>query len=122
MTIAGNFITDLQREQKVGHVSSETEQHLKHEFRKLGRAASGPTLAAVVEAEIDRLERQAAAPVKHLDETGFRIGGKTQWLHIASTILLTFYRISPKRGSLPENVMGVVVRDHWTAFRGVSSR
>ena len=34
----------------------------------------------------------AAAPVKHMDETGFRIGGKTQWLHIASTMLLTFYR------------------------------
>ena len=28
-----------------------------------------------------------AAPVKHLDETGFRIGGKTQWLHIACTVL-----------------------------------
>jgi transposase len=27
----------------------------------------------------------AAAPVKHMDETGFRIGGRTQWLHIAST-------------------------------------
>jgi len=54
----------------------------------------------------------AAAAVKHLDETGFRIGGKTQWLHIASTILLTFYRISPKRGSLPQNVTGVVVHDH----------
>jgi hypothetical protein len=36
----------------------------------------------------------AAAPVKHLDETGFRIGGKTQWLHIASTMLLTFYRVA----------------------------
>jgi hypothetical protein len=60
MTIAGNFITGLQREQRVGNVSSETEQHLKHEFRKLGRDASGPTLAAAVEAEIDRLERQAA--------------------------------------------------------------
>jgi transposase len=37
----------------------------------------------------------AAATVKHMDETGFRIGGKTQWLHIASTIWLTFYRVSP---------------------------
>jgi transposase len=58
----------------------------------------------------------AAAPVKHLDETGFRIGSKTQWLHIASTILLTFYRISPKRGSLPENVTGIVVHDHWKPY------
>jgi transposase len=58
----------------------------------------------------------AAAPVKHLDGTGLRIGGRTQWLHIASTILLTFYRIFPKRGSLPENVVGVTARDHWTPY------
>lgn len=58
----------------------------------------------------------AGAPVKHLDETGFRIGGKTQWLHVASTILLTVYRISPKRGSLPENVVGVAVHDHWKPY------
>jgi transposase len=58
----------------------------------------------------------AAAPVKHMDETGFRIGGKTQWLHIASTIWLTFYRVSPKRGSLPENVLGIVVHDHWKPY------
>jgi transposase len=58
----------------------------------------------------------AAAAVKHLDETGFRIGGRTQWLHIASTILLTFYRISPKRGSLPQNVTGIVVHDHWKPY------
>src|SRR5690242_11401159 len=37
----------------------------------------------------------AAAVGKHLDETGFRIGGKTQWRHIASTLWLTFYRLSP---------------------------
>ena len=60
MTIAGQFIADLQREQKIGNVSYETEQHLKHEFRKLGKDATGLMLAAAVEAEIERLERQAA--------------------------------------------------------------
>jgi transposase len=57
-----------------------------------------------------------AAPVKHMDETGFRIGSKTQWLHIASTIWLTFYRVSEKRGSLLANVTGVVVHDHWKPY------
>jgi transposase len=58
----------------------------------------------------------AAAPVKHMDETGFRIGGKTQWLHIASTVLLTFYRVSPRRGSLLAHVTGIVVHDHWKPY------
>jgi transposase len=61
-------------------------------------------------------DRVAAAPVKHMDETGFRIGGKTQWLHIASTVWLTFYRVSPKRGSLLDNVFGIVVHDHWKPY------
>ena len=61
-------------------------------------------------------DRVVAAPVKHLDETGFRIGGKTQWLHIASTMLLTFYRISTRRGSLLANLAGVVVHDHWKPY------
>ena len=62
----------------------------------------------------------ADAPVKHMDETGFRIGGKTQWLHIASTFLLTFHRVSPKRGSLLENVSGIVVHDHWKPYYTMS--
>ena len=60
--------------------------------------------------------RIAAAAVKHLDETGFRIGGKTQWLHIAATVWLTFYRISPKRGDMPENLTGIAVHDHWKPY------
>jgi len=58
----------------------------------------------------------AGAPVKHMDETGFRIGGKTQWLHVACTVLLTFYRVCAKRGSLLANVVGVVVHDHWKPY------
>lgn len=64
----------------------------------------------------------AGAAVKHMDETGFRIGGKTQWLHVASTAFLTFYRVSAKRGSLLANVAGIVVHDHWKPYytmRGV---
>src|SRR3954471_18189025 len=57
-----------------------------------------------------------AAAVKHLDETGFRTGGRTQWLHIACTAWLTFYRISPKRGSLLSAVVGIVVHDHWKPY------
>ena len=53
------------------NVSSETEQHLKHEFRKLGRDASPTLLAAAVEAEIDRLERQATS-LRRLRETLLR--------------------------------------------------
>ena len=58
--IARQFITVLQHEQRIGNVSSETEQHLKHEFRRLGRDASPTMVVAAVEAEIERLERQAA--------------------------------------------------------------
>lgn len=58
----------------------------------------------------------AAAPVKHLDETGFRVGGKTWWLHIASTAQLTVYRVAQKRGSIPQMLRGIVVHDHWKPY------
>jgi transposase len=56
------------------------------------------------------------APVKHLDETGLRIGKKTQWLHVAVTEWLSFYRVSPKRGSLLEGLTGICVHDHWKPY------
>jgi hypothetical protein len=60
MSIAGQFIAELRRERRSGNVSLETEQHLKHEFRKLGWDATDPTLAAAIGVEIDRLKREAA--------------------------------------------------------------
>jgi transposase len=61
----------------------------------------------------------AGAAVKHMDETGFRIGGKTQWLHVACTAGLTFYRVCARRGSLLDNVSGIVVHDHWLPYYGM---
>jgi transposase len=58
----------------------------------------------------------AAAEVKHLDETGFRIGGQTRWLHVASTALLTMYRVSDRRGIVWANVTGIAVHDHWKPY------
>ena len=58
----------------------------------------------------------AGAPVKHMDETGFRLGGKTQWLHVMCTSLLTFYRVCTRRGSLLPNISGIVVHDHWKPY------
>lgn len=66
--------------------------------------------------ECDVLSKIQAAPVKHLDETGFRITGNTQWLHVASTEKLTYYHVSPKRKSLLEGLIGVVVHDHWKPY------
>jgi transposase len=58
----------------------------------------------------------AAAPVRCLDETGFRIAGTTRWLHTASTPTHTFYRADEPRSAVPELQGGVVVHDHWRAY------
>ena len=59
-----------------------------------------------------------AAPVKHLDETGFRISGKTQWLHVVSTETATWYRPAAKRKDLEplEGITGRVIHDHWKSY------
>jgi transposase len=57
------------------------------------------------------------ARVRHLDETGFRIGGKTKWLHNASTLALTHYRVSEKRGEIPTTFVGdIIVHDHFKPY------
>jgi hypothetical protein len=58
----------------------------------------------------------AAAPVRCLHETGFRIAGTTRWRHTASTPTHTFYRADEPRSAMPELAGGVAVHDHWRAY------
>jgi transposase len=59
----------------------------------------------------------ALSPVRHLDETGFRVAGRSQWLHTASTRALTSYRVTGRRGVLPKGLRGgVVVHDHFKPY------
>ena len=56
------------------------------ERRRLGGREGGR--ATPVYARIG--ERVAGEKVRHLDETGYRIGGKLQWLHTTSSLCFTF--------------------------------
>lgn len=71
------------------------------------------TLAPVEEA----LKAQAqAAPVLHNDETGIRVAGGLQWVHVSSTPTLTHYGVQhPKRGTEATDAIGIL-----PTFRGVS--
>ena len=80
--------------------------------------AWGEKLAGRLAPVVDHIAALAArAPVRHLDETGFRIGGKTQWLHTVSTNALTSYRVSARRGALADGLEGgVIVHDHFKSY------
>ncbi len=54
--------------------------------------------------------------VKHLDETAFRVGGQGQWLHGLRHQLLTYYRVSEKRGWVLWGLRGILVHDHWAPY------
>ena len=75
----------------------------------------GPKLSGIVEQLAAAVK---AAPVKHLDETGFRIAGKTQWLHVVSTATATWYRPAAHSKDLKplEGMTGRVIHDHWKSY------
>ena len=80
-------------------------------------AAMGHRKAQELAGLAEHIEQQVKhAAVKHLDETGYRIAGVLQWLHVASTWLLTCYRTSAKRGAMLAGVRGIIVHDFWRPY------
>lgn len=61
---------------------------------------------APIEAQIKAAITQA--DVAHFDETGQRVTGRLQWLHVASTKHLTYYATDERRGSVAHERIGIL--------------
>ena len=81
--------------------------------RMAGRAK--PTYEGLVESA-----RQA--PVNGLDETGWKVGGRLQWLHVAVSAQVTVYAILPGRGYeqavtiVGAQYDGFLIHDGWAPY------
>lgn len=68
------------------------------------------------------LDKIKQATLKHMDETGYRINGKLNWLHVASNDKLTYYHHSEKRKALLSGMSGIVVHDHWKPYYQMNTK
>lgn len=112
---------------QMGLSLGHTQQVLSHGFglqvsrgglyRALARMAgrAEPTYDGLVAAA-----RQA--PVNGMDETGWKVGGRLQWLHVAVSAQVTVYAILPGRGYeqamtiLGAEYDGFLIHDGWVPY------
>src|SRR5215212_4056455 len=84
---------------------------------------SGHRLRRLAQASYDRLvEAARQSEVQHVDETGWKIGGRSAWLWVFADEHATLYRIRRSRGHevvvemLGEDYRGVLVSDCFLAY------
>ena len=78
----------------------------------------------ILEPVEDEIKKQLIdSQVIHLDETGMRIKGIREWLHVVSTEYLTYYAAHHSRGSEANETMGILpvfegrcVHDGWKPY------
>ena len=68
------------------------------------------------------VETARQAPVNGMDETGWKVGGRLQWLHVAVSAQVTVYAIRPGRGYeqsvtiLGAAYDGFLIHDGWAPY------
>lgn len=85
---------------------------------------SNTAVADSVEPSVDATKQQLiASDVVHFDESGLRVEGQSNWLHVASTDYLTYYAVQPKRGQEGIQAAGILpafkgraVHDCWQSY------
>lgn len=80
---------------------------------------------AQAHAEVGEAVREA--PRKNVDETGWKLAGKKQWLWTAATTLLAFFVIHKSRGkegffALIGKIRGIFTTDRWHVYASVKTR
>jgi transposase len=86
--------------------------------------AANAEVVSGIEPSLEATRQQLiAAEVVHFDESGLRVEGRLNWLHVASTDHLTYYSVHPRRGQEGMKAMGILpifagraVHDHWQPY------
>lgn len=83
-------------------------------------------MSQALEAPAERLaEEVKQAPVKYVDETGWKQAGQRRWLWVAVTATAVYFLVHLRRsrealhallGGAPQ---GVIVSDRWSAYQGI---
>lgn len=96
-----------------------------------GQPLAAGTLASAINECADSLEKPEAeikqaitlAPVANFDETGLYVAGRREWVHVASTPLLTHYGPHAKRGAEATHEIGILpaftgraIHDAWSPY------
>src|SRR5207237_9627167 len=91
-------------------------------------AAEQEVSAALAAAHAEAVAAVRAAPVKNVDETGWKQAGRLCWLWAGVTRLVACFQVHARRGLaglralLGDDPAGIVVSDRWCAYHRLAVR